>query len=373
MFGIKVIDEVFSGAPCYINMSRTRVSPDLRRRPIHNVLQTGGQQHSPEKSSDEDLKADSVVESNLSNVDDTDKPTEQKKGLYPDISEFKLDDSRFVIKQDEHGTVIAGQFTTTTYTGTDSPDSIPTKSESFVFSKVLWTLIFTVLVLTAVVLYYGGAVVEPVKPTSEVTEIVSKLKKEHVNQPSLSFRIIKKALESVLVLKNRTEPSAPAVLLLMSTKGAEVETAAFAEQLAELVASGYGNYQNIYGNQLQTEDPDRAKKEIDNLIKGAPQYNNRHIVVLIRNLDVIPSKAVMMLHGYCDHENAPFKNAVFIMTISTDADVDNCESKHFDEAAESHLTRMWGDLGKDKLNALLSRITVSVAAIFHKTKPALCR
>lgn len=358
---------------------RARVSPNLRRRPLHDELtrfhevSAESAHRSPNGFSDKDLEEDSDDEiTDILKVDDVDEGTGQMKGLYPDISELEREDARFVMKTDRHGTFTAGQYTKTTIKAKHET-SMPTESQSFCFKIGL--PIFIVLMMLAFVMVFGvnpnGG---PVKSAPlRVSEIVNKLKQEYVNQPSLSFRIIKKALERVISLKNHSEPLAPAVLLIMSTKGAEDETASFAEELAALVASGNTNYQTIYGDRLQNENPDKAKKEIDDLIKGAPRYDNRQIVILIRDLDVIPPKAVMMLHAYCDHENAPFKNAVFIMTINTDADLNNCETKQFDEAAESHLTRVWGDLGKDMLSPLLSRITVSVAAIYHKTKPSFCR
>lgn len=146
-----------------------------------------------------------------------------------------------------------------------------------------------------------------------------------------------------------TEPSEPGKLLIIVPKGAEENASRFSHHLARLIS--FDNNYSVINGSKNKRDPDVIKEEIDNLIDEALGYRSE-TVILIEDLDRIPADAALMFHGYFDEENAKYKKAFYIMTIS----VTHISSENFDKIAIDHLKDQWHDLKADKLEPFITRI-----------------
>ncbi|GFQ79198.1 hypothetical protein TNCT_250961 [Trichonephila clavata] len=188
------------------------------------------------------------------------------------------------------------------------------------------------------------------------TDVVLKLKAEFGEQPIMSFRIIHSALKKV----SESESKAPAIIVLLAANGSETVCNKFAHKLNHLLP--YSRHVQISGVEYKSSDTNLSKKEIDDSLKAlkADKLNS----VLVEDLDHIPGEVALIFHTYWDHENAPYKQAVYIMTVAYGKVIDkNAEPKVWDKALHDHLFVAWSDIGVDQISPLLSRLSVSVVAI----------
>ncbi|GFS93606.1 hypothetical protein NPIL_702251 [Nephila pilipes] len=202
--------------------------------------------------------------------------------------------------------------------------------------------------------------VNPKKNQFNATDVVLNLKSEFPEQPSVSFRIIYSALNRV----SQSKPDAPAIIVLLAANGSETECNKFAHRLVTLLYSL--DTVQISGEDYRQQNVNAAKKEIDDSLQVLKK--DRLGAVLVEDLDRIPGEAALIFHTYWDHENAPYKRAVFVMTVAHGKAIDeNAEPKVWDKAVQDHLYSAWGDIGIDQISPLLSRLTVSVVAIIGKS------
>ncbi|GFY71250.1 hypothetical protein TNIN_272521 [Trichonephila inaurata madagascariensis] len=188
------------------------------------------------------------------------------------------------------------------------------------------------------------------------TDVVRKLKAEFGEQPIMSFRIIHSALKKV----SESDSKAPAIIVLLAANGSETVCNKFAHKLNHLLP--YSSHVQISGVEYRSSNTNISKKEIDDSLKGlkVEELNS----VLVEDLDRIPGEVALIFHTYWDHENAPNKKAVYIMTVGHGKAIDkDAEPKVWDKALQDHLYVAWSDIGVDQISPLLSRLSVSVVAI----------
>ncbi|GFV74043.1 hypothetical protein TNCV_2951951 [Trichonephila clavipes] len=188
------------------------------------------------------------------------------------------------------------------------------------------------------------------------TDVVRKLKAEFEEQPIMSFRIIHSALKKV----SESDPKAPAIIVLLAANGSETVCNKFAHKLNHLLP--YSSHVQISGIEYRSSNTNISKKEIDDSLKvlKVDKLNS----VLVEDLDRIPGEVALIFHTYWDHENAPNKKAVYIMTVGHGKAINkDAEPKVWDKALQDHLYVAWSDIGVDQISPLLSRLSVSVVAI----------
>jgi len=84
-------------------------------------------------------------------------------------------------------------------------------------------------------------------------------------------------------------------------------------------------------------------------------------VVTLCDIHDLQAKTAHILHGILDNTGAEFKQAAVVMTLETDeATATDCSA---DETAENILRKRWSDIGQDKVDALISRVTVAVVEV----------
>ena len=103
-----------------------------------------------------------------------------------------------------------------------------------------------------------------------------------------------------------------------------------------------------------------GSEELDDMLRDNLKKST---CVVISGVDKLPADAALLLHGYCDNFNAPFKKNVIILT----ALFDSFESDKLvtDQAEVDHCLRdLWDDdLGSDKSASIVSRISNNFVAI----------
>ncbi|XP_023235267.1 torsin-1A-interacting protein 1-like [Centruroides sculpturatus] len=209
-------------------------------------------------------------------------------------------------------------------------------------------------------------------PSCSFKSLYKQLQDEFQKQNKWSWKVIRAAVDSVI---NSTRHEQPAVILLVASRWAEPTSSCLANRLASSLEKSFNNRKHYPRLNSLEGDADRDMKEkIDATFRESFDKND-HRVILLERLDALSADSAMILHSYCDHENAPYKDVVILMTAATDASVESSELtvKKMDQIAWKHLDSRWEDLHEEKRVALLSRITTSVALILPEDEvPQIC-
>jgi len=150
---------------------------------------------------------------------------------------------------------------------------------------------------------------------------------------------------------NKPYPSYPAVIII--TVPQDTSSSAVSTCLAkELSEPSY-----IDASKLDNRTPEKMKLALDNELTDVLSVAR---AVVIDHIEQLKSEAGLLLHGYSDGDNAPYKDAAMFLVLQTNL-------REMDESGrltEEYLTKLWGGvLGVDEMPALLSRIANSVAAL----------
>ena len=164
-------------------------------------------------------------------------------------------------------------------------------------------------------------------------------------------------------VNNTREPVRPVVLFLAGEQD-KVNASDVALDVADMYAEVYTPHRAdsdityVVGTEFEGKSPDKVKAAMDRIIaNGLGGCSN---VVLITDIDKIPACSAILFHAYCDNDNAPFKDAVFIFTMTLDESATGAWGK--DEAiVERQLQKIWSEcpeeIPEDKMVAMFSRVT----------------
>ena len=155
-------------------------------------------------------------------------------------------------------------------------------------------------------------------------------------------------------------PSRPAIVLIATMMPNRATAECLTREVASQVDALYGLHDNndtyitIEAAHLTSLDPDEAKTHMDQDLSD--NYQGRHMVAVIHDLGSLPASAATLLHAYCDHESAHFKNAVLLATAYLEPGITLCT-----EEVEAYLYEVWQELEEDVLKPLISRIANNIA------------
>lgn len=175
---------------------------------------------------------------------------------------------------------------------------------------------------------------------------VKSLQSSYPHQPMKTWIEFMAAVTSIT-----GNPSQPAVLLLAATNAtAAIETSkCIAKQLAR-VTNRLFNVPSSPAFQISTPrsgTDHRIKEELDDKIHA---ILSKSYAMLLDDINHIPPRAAMVLHGYCDNFMAPFKQRVIILTVVVNEDLTS-------DGVDDFLRDLWDpELGEDKAASLVSRV-----------------
>ncbi|XP_060071203.1 torsin-1A-interacting protein 2-like [Ylistrum balloti] len=201
------------------------------------------------------------------------------------------------------------------------------------------------------------------------------LKMKFPGQERIFWRTIFGLLRPMIV---ETNPAAPAVFMMVVPKNQDGESRT-AECLAKQLLTLYsGLFNRSHGSQgshihitrdLSHESPAVEKKELDNklhYIFGQSQGKG----VILDNFESLTPFAALLLHGFCDGDNAPYKDVLFIQVVYTDMKAEEITSQK--NYMDKYLKELWiSDLDEDKIQPLLTRIANNVAMVSPETEQTL--
>ena len=181
------------------------------------------------------------------------------------------------------------------------------------------------------------------------------LKNSFPSQDARFWKIIGAQVKRVL----SNDSTYPAVILLGTPGGYE----ALGTCLAKRVISTLNNVVEMSGKMyidtasLDKGSPAKTKFDLDQNLKSIFDESKGAIIDNVENL---PAKAALLLHGYCDGDNAPYKDVVLFLMLHTDLKQDKLN----DKVVEKSLTDLWGsELGVDEMPALCARIANNIVIL----------
>jgi len=162
-------------------------------------------------------------------------------------------------------------------------------------------------------------------------------------------------------------PDYPGVLLLLSSRAARPAARCLARRLVQLASKVLAR-PGLAPPPLPSltvdcssfpPDPLAAKQELTSLLHSSLATGG---AAALLGLATLHPQAAITLHAFTDNSNAPYKQAVLVATLEVE-EVEQAADCRQEVRAERALTRAWGELGPDKLAALLSRLVVTVAEV----------
>jgi hypothetical protein len=158
------------------------------------------------------------------------------------------------------------------------------------------------------------------------------------------------------------EPGYPAVVLMVGHKQDSELTTKMAKAVAvEFENSARGGRTDSVSDftldlaETTTSDSYAQKLSLDEWLKE--EFDSGLNAVVLNHLELLQPQAALLLHGYCDGDNAPYKHAMMVLVLHLDKQVDS------PRAAETALRDLWSSLTEDKLGALLTRIANNIVVV----------
>ncbi|XP_053381208.1 torsin-1A-interacting protein 2-like [Mercenaria mercenaria] len=186
---------------------------------------------------------------------------------------------------------------------------------------------------------------------------LEQIKAKYPSQSSRFWRVVNSSIKRLLTEKTETYP---AVLLFgIPEIGSETGTCISKDIIRSLndlfngTEDGY-----IYSGNLNSETEGKMKLDLDKkLIKNLENGKG----VILDHIEKLPAQTALLLHGYCDGDNAPYKSAAIILGLH----INSTKQLHDqDDFIEDILNGLWEkDLGVDEMPALRSRIANSITVV----------
>lgn len=176
-------------------------------------------------------------------------------------------------------------------------------------------------------------------------------------QTSGFWGIIRAAIKPIVLQEN---PDQPAVFVLVVPSDTRETASCFIRLFSNTVTSLFQAKVPVefFTDAVSGLPPERVKRLLDDQLRDGLASGSR--IAVVHHLEKLHAESAMMLHAYCDNENAPFRRAIFILTLFVDEN--SLEITETEAFVEERLRVLWGDtLGTNKFYPLISRIAHSIA------------
>ena len=195
---------------------------------------------------------------------------------------------------------------------------------------------------------------------------LNKIKPRFPNQSATTWKMIGASLKAPL----HPLPDYPGVLLLVSPPSATPTAHCLASRLMEVSAAAlsrpgmippHPSQLIVQAEDLASLDPDSAKQTLTDKLHDTLRTWG---VAGINHLEKLQPTAALTLHAFADNSNAPYTQAVMVITLELEEEEEVQEDCNLEAKVEKQLFEVWREeLGLDKFSALISRVVVSVASV----------
>ena len=237
--------------------------------------------------------------------------------------------------------------------------------------KCLVFLCFLSIIVGMYCMHFGPEDV-PVKLENVPTLIetfmadMNRIKSRFPSQTAQFWKIVRVSLKRII---KENYPDYPAVLLLVVPSGSQSSKTGtcIAKQLTKIVNTLY----NVTSakiidipSDIGHTTPDDEKKDLDNQIKNS--FENEHFrSIAVDHFEQLSPRASLLFHGYCDGDNAPFKNVAIVFILHTNLELKSLQGDP--TLIDKHLMELWSSsdspLDRDKIDPLLARVANNAAVV----------
>ncbi|XP_059142826.1 torsin-1A-interacting protein 1-like [Physella acuta] len=208
----------------------------------------------------------------------------------------------------------------------------------------------------------------PEKRTVQVLpfeKFIHDMKQLQSNLPSQNDRLWRTIKASVKHILNETSSEYPSIILMASQSKDSSTARCVANQIAAIFQSvnKLNTPPSITDiNSIKDLGSDLQKKNLDDALDSA-LGSSKYKSVVVDNLQLLSPEAALILHKYCDNDNAPYKDILMILLLYVDP-ASQAESAH---KVENYLKDLWHQgLDADKVGALMSRVANNVVLVSHE-------
>ena len=187
---------------------------------------------------------------------------------------------------------------------------------------------------------------------------VNELRDVFPSQDERTWKTLKASVRHVL---DRKDPQYPAVVLFAVPNSASQLGTCFAQQVVLKFKNSTRLNEYIDCRQSRDLSPAEAKLDLDEKIQTHFQTGK---AVVIDHLESLSPKSVLLLHGTCDNDNAPFKDVLISLVFHLDIPHD-LNHKQVEGKVEEYLM---SGLDVDKVGAMLSRIANNIVVVRNEQK-----
>lgn len=178
------------------------------------------------------------------------------------------------------------------------------------------------------------------------------MRQKFPNQTERHWKIIRAQLKKLFRPGPQTQP---AIILFAAPPHAVEAMNCIAKEIGYVFAEITNSKIPVlvHGGELASMEDNKAKLELDEILSD--RFKSGHRVVIMFELESFHGQPLLLLHSYCDHENAAFKDVVIMFTLRLDTNDANADIN--DEFIEDYLATIWQNkVGVDEMGALRSRV-----------------
>ncbi|GFR77574.1 torsin-1A-interacting protein 2-like [Elysia marginata] len=250
------------------------------------------------------------------------------------------------------------------------------ESSSYLGVNNLLFFLATILVAISAYIVFSG----PSKPVTNAAGIsvfekytsrIDELQKHFPKQSSRFWRTLKSSAKHVL---NSTDPEYPVVILMAAPIQSSAVTRCVAEQVASVFQSSLTGAEAAIGvsdiSLYQSLEDAKQKEALDSKMLDAFSQKSGGKSFVILNLQALAPEAALILHSYCDNDNAPFKDVMIVITLHfSPGQLElNAKQRVGEGDVEAYLRDLWNrGLVGDKVGALLSRVANNIVLVVEET------
>ncbi|RXG51009.1 Torsin-1A-interacting protein 1 [Armadillidium vulgare] len=156
-------------------------------------------------------------------------------------------------------------------------------------------------------------------------------------------------LSQLKILTGEVLPIQPAIILAVVPSDSAKTAACFSQKLLEVISNAFDDSKYISFD--VRSHMGRNSTVLKHNLEDFFQDLNRFHAAAVYNLEKLHPEAAMILHAYCDSENAPFKRVSY----------SSIDERNLDSTVSNYLTELWsyGGLRYDDIGAIVSRIANS--------------
>ncbi|CAL1548093.1 unnamed protein product [Lymnaea stagnalis] len=238
--------------------------------------------------------------------------------------------------------------------------------ENYSSSNSIIIIIISIF-FVVILLYFGSSNTSTTEPPTNVSPYesfitnIDSLEKMFPNQSKRFWNTFKASSRHILDDPNSDYPSV--ILMASQTYNGHI-----ASCIAKLITQKFESVKPSKLAEFTVADIDlfkmlssgEQKKKLDEKLT---ETFRQHKSVILDNLQSLSPEAALLLHGYCDNDNAPYKDVMMVLILHVDPNALKLDPDGTN-SVEKYLQALWTQgLHEDKVAALLSRVANNVVVI----------